>query len=158
MQCTLVKVYHYHSFSLHYAKSSNRQGTRTAWVKPLVYFRRITCDRGTPLPVCATLLFRDPTPTRAILRACRAALACLAPKPKKWVTAVVLLVVNLAFFLDDATKSDTDVGESLRFSPEGDSKEREGLDSASNGDSDVLGTLACAAWTSSVLICSPKNK
>lgn len=82
------------SFYQTYSKSSKRHGVLTACVKPLTYVKRTTCDKGTPLPVfdsLFSLLDFSKHPTRAAVRAERAALAFLAPMSKKLFCALRLV-------------------------------------------------------------------
>jgi len=87
----------------HHAKSSKRQGVRTACVKPLTYLRRTTCEIGTPLPVLDSLFFWEPRskPTRAAVRADRAAFAFLAPAIKKFCGLAFLVGGPEAVTLDE---------------------------------------------------------
>jgi len=72
---------------------------RTASVNPFTYFKRMTCDSGTPLPVCDDLFFFERwNPTRAALRANRASFAFMAPIPRKFraVTSAFDFLVRFA--------------------------------------------------------------
>ncbi len=71
------------------------QGVRTASVKPFTCFSRITCARGTPLPVCdsATELERW-RPTLAARRADLASFAFLAPIPKKFSASTAIALIR----------------------------------------------------------------
>lgn len=74
----------------YYAKSSKRQGLRTAWVNPLTYLSFKHWLNGTPLPVLDVFAALERTnPTVLARRADLASRARLAPKPKKLAAAAV---------------------------------------------------------------------